>query len=876
MQSSGTGLKLKRVAFFLAVIITAGMPVFNSVIHAEFTINGGVFAASGAAGTAITENSFAGMKAYRLEVVGEIGRQTGGPNGACPEKILPANGAGLPALYSSEIQLIDQWSDAPQQGQTGVVLAQTYNGQFPGCVWNGASYVGAVKKVITSADILGTGATFPDLRLQQVPNPVSSTVNFFDATLTWTGIPQDQYNLISSYTVFRSLTSNGTYTAISYTAAQVQGGTVSFTDTGLTAATTYYYKIAVNFEWDNSGNPLAPYLVSDAQSNTTSVTTKTINTVDLVYFLRVVPTATITVSTGQLFKVVAEADNNSAVQMLNVTPSLLTINGTAGSVVLFDGPSPVNYPTIDSPDRKNFTWTYSANAAGVLTLTGSVTATDSSGTFYQGVPKSSFQITVKSAASLASQVSAQPVTASVGQLITVVMSVTNSGQSDSNSTAPSITIIGSSILTPVATPASGVVVPGSGGSHQFIWTYSAGGPGTVYFSTTASGLDQYSSAPVTSISAPSHSVIVQTPANLSSQLIAPVLVSSGQVFTVQLVVTNSGQAAADNVYPLVVTNSASAAFNQTFPSTFTMPGNSVHVFQWTYLGGASSTSVIFSALAEGVDDNSGLAANSFWNTQTVTVQSRPVLTAAFSASPLQASTTQMITVILTITNTGDATADSIMPNPSLPGQSNLFTTNISGPSPTITSLLGHTTTAFTWVYRANQPGTDIYTSSVTAVDDNEKTHVVNSNTGSVTVNIQGAANLNSYLAAFPGKISTGQTLTVTLTVSNTGAAGANNIVPQLFTAGPGSATLSLLASPSPGSFSLSGNTFNTFTWTYSATGHGSINFQARADGQDANGLFVVSSFPNPVTVLAQNSSALVSSITSSPSNVPTSAVRSEE
>ena len=47
MQSSGTGLKLKKVAFFLAVLISAGMPVFNSALHAEFMLSGFVFTSSG-------------------------------------------------------------------------------------------------------------------------------------------------------------------------------------------------------------------------------------------------------------------------------------------------------------------------------------------------------------------------------------------------------------------------------------------------------------------------------------------------------------------------------------------------------------------------------------------------------------------------------------------------------------------------------------------------------------------------------------------------------------------------------------------------------------------------------------------------------------
>src|SRR5208337_503020 len=157
-----------------------------------------------------------------------------------------------------------------------------YNGQNG---WTGNPYVGAVSAVISASDIFASTTNMPSMKIQQIPSPSLQTASYYSLALTWTGMTNDPDDLIMGYTVYRSTLPAGTYTALTYTAAQNAGGQVSFTDAGLSAGTTYYYKIGVNYLWDGSGNTVN-YYSSDALSNSMSAATKNVDTTDLKFSLQ--------------------------------------------------------------------------------------------------------------------------------------------------------------------------------------------------------------------------------------------------------------------------------------------------------------------------------------------------------------------------------------------------------------------------------------------------------------------------------------------------------------------------------------------------------------------------------------------------------------
>ncbi|HDQ26601.1 MAG TPA: hypothetical protein ENN43_07670, partial [bacterium] len=863
-------LKLKSAAV-IAVCLFAVVLFFPGEAKAEFTLMGNVFAAGGTSGTASTENSLASLSAYRIGIPGQIGKQKNGEDPQCEEKIFGADPMGFPAYYLTDVQSLDQWVDSPAAGQSVVAVLQTYAGQFANCAWTGAAYVAARKKTITSDDIIDLSLVFDDATMAAVPQPVSQTVSYYDATLTWAGISQDPDNVISSYTVYRSTAPGSGFQALTYTAKQEKGGTVTFTDASLNTATTYYYKIAVNFEWGGTGNTINPYFISEARSNTVSVTTLAANDTDLILNLRYSPSSAQTVSTGQIITLIGSVYNNGTEYIENITMSPLVVSGTAGSMVLLSGPVPASVASLEDGSTVYFTWTYSANGTGSMQFTGSAQGTgQSSGTIYLARERSSHIYTIQTAASLSSEQSVSRNTASVGQELTVILTVTNSGQAASNNTTAGINVVGVSgtntfnAVSLAAGPGSGIIIPG-GNAGYFTWRYSVTGTGTVYFSSFATGYDANSGNTVNTVAAPSSNILLQTPSALTADIVSPASVSLSQVFTVLMRVTNTGQAAANTIAPNLTLSGGgtTSLLSGPSPASFNLSGGSTANFTWTYSATGAGT-VNFSGYAAGTDANSGAGVQSASVNVNTVIQTRPNLQAVAFIWPSQVSVGQAITMVLRVSNEGQATANSLQPVPSLPGKSGTGDASFSsGPNPSLLAyLLGGTQNSFTWIYNASVSGNFSFSSRAEGLDANEGTSVASNAASSGAITIQTAANLISQVHVSQTQISTGNYLTVRLTVTNTGQAGANNVAPELNLIG--SAGYFLDDGPSPASTSIGGGLSAEFTWIYLMQSGGNLQFNGRAAGQDANsGSVVASSFTNR-DVIVQEAAVLISSISVSP------------
>lgn len=151
---------------YTVFIILISILLFSDISYsAEYILYGEVFAANGTSGTPSTENSFAGLYAYRLGIDGQIGNQYNGENTYCPDKIYEATGSGDPAYFFSDVGS-NAWSTPPAAGQVVIAVVQTYSGQFASCAWNGQAYVGATKATITAQDILNSQTNFPDIQME--------------------------------------------------------------------------------------------------------------------------------------------------------------------------------------------------------------------------------------------------------------------------------------------------------------------------------------------------------------------------------------------------------------------------------------------------------------------------------------------------------------------------------------------------------------------------------------------------------------------------------------------------------------------------------------------------------------------------------------
>lgn len=254
---------MKKIILIVVFII-----IISSVYAGSFTVFGKVYNEDGSKGTSLTANSYCGLKAYRKSIPDEIGAQNIGPDINCPQKIFPTdyNGQDTSAYFNSDVGSYN-WSTVVNVGQYVITVAEVYENQFPLCLWEGISYIGARKIVLSQQNVDDSGVDMPDTRLESIPAPQPQTISSDTVTLIWTGLSYDPDNLITGYTVYRSTEPGGVggYMQLTATANQIKGGQVSYTDTGLSQGITYYYKIAVNFEW-GGGNGAPDYFISNAMS----------------------------------------------------------------------------------------------------------------------------------------------------------------------------------------------------------------------------------------------------------------------------------------------------------------------------------------------------------------------------------------------------------------------------------------------------------------------------------------------------------------------------------------------------------------------------------------------------------------------------------
>src|SRR5206468_11242961 len=114
-----------------------------------------------------------------------------------------------------------------------------------GCTISGLGNGTTYTFTVTASNALGTGANSNSMSATPATTPGAPTLNSATAgtnsvSLAWTA-PASGGSAITNYKVYRS-TSSGTETLLT-----TLGNVTGFTDTGLTAGTTYIYKMsAVN------------------------------------------------------------------------------------------------------------------------------------------------------------------------------------------------------------------------------------------------------------------------------------------------------------------------------------------------------------------------------------------------------------------------------------------------------------------------------------------------------------------------------------------------------------------------------------------------------------------------------------------------------
>ncbi len=343
--------------------------------------------------------------------------------------------------------------------------------------------------------------------------------------------------------------------------------------------------------------------------------------------------------------------NTGTAQAGTVSPTAYPgLSGTANALVAIS--SSFNVVTLAAGTSASFTYTFSAQSVGTVTLTSTAHGNDVNS--LQGLTSnaaSSPLISIFQPSSLAASIAVSPVAVKQGDTLTMVMTVNDlagsSGALNVQPSAPTVSPADATLLTgPV--PSLPQPIP-SGSSTSFTWTFSAitNSPNPISFAASATGFDANSGLAVTSPYVTGTAQISSSTPVLAAnwQTLIPVTATVGQQVTAILTISNTNLlVAATNVsvssygvntalpatniggvQPLVVPNLAGGG-STSFTFRYSFGGAGTAVFTATAMAGPGAISVSNSSSA-------------------VLVQTPPALsTTAVSLSPNPVSVGQLITL----------------------------------------------------------------------------------------------------------------------------------------------------------------------------------------------------------------------------------------
>ena len=153
------------------------------------------------------------------------------------EVVSAAVGAPTPGFWRADVgtSLVTQW----QPGDDHLVVVDRENNTG---LATHAGYYGVINKNITSSD----PDQYSAMTLRPIPVP-TATAGTNSITVTWTaavadvGTPDRSATNISNYEVFRSTNAAGPFTSL----GTVSSSTLTFTDSTVTAGTTFFYQIGL-------------------------------------------------------------------------------------------------------------------------------------------------------------------------------------------------------------------------------------------------------------------------------------------------------------------------------------------------------------------------------------------------------------------------------------------------------------------------------------------------------------------------------------------------------------------------------------------------------------------------------------------------------
>jgi len=357
------------------------------------------------------------------------------------------------------------------------------------------------------------------------------------------------------------------------------------------------------------------------------------------------------------------------------------------------------------------------------------------------------------------------------------------------------------------------------------------------------------------------------PAKLASTLAAPARVELGTQAEVDLVLTNTGQAALISPSILLLADAGLAVVAVPGAGTAIQPGQTLHLV--ALIAAKSRGPATLMLQAKGLDAFDGSSVNVVGSTSTVVV-APATLSVATVPVPDLVSAGQSMDLVATVTNQGDVDALAVaLSAPTVTGSGGAVVDSVPPPQ----DIPAGASRTFHIAAHATSPGAVSLAGTATGADAITGAQVSVPAKWDI-VFVQAAAQISARWLTVPPVIAPSQTFTATLGVSNTGEALARGVAPV---PNPPSvvanATATLSASSAPAPVDVPGRSTVVFSWTFTAGGMApdSFTLTAGATGSDANSgaALTASSVASPAIAL-RSPSVLVASM-----SAPAAALRGD-
>lgn len=552
------------------------------------------------------------------------------------------------------------------------------------------------------------------------------------------------------------------------------------------------------------------------------------------------------VSTGQEFSLALEVGNTGQTLARAVTATA----DIPGGIRLLAAPEPVDIP---GGEARSFVWRLRAEAAGSPVFTVSASGTEVlTGQEVRAGPLTTAPLTVQRAAELSAELGV-PAQASVGQEVSISLTVTNTGEATAEAVTPVLELPSKVDVLSQPDPARLV----GGERHTFTWRVRPQAPGTAMFTASATGTDANSGAVCATPSLKEPLKVEKMGELVGAVAVAPTQVSVGQLVTVELRVRNDGDAKVRDITASARGAGGGALQPRSSPAVLAqLLGGTEHLFTWTFEA-TGPGQVLLELSASGFDGNSGMPVTMPpLTSEPVTVQRPSALTATWAPVPERLNVGQVLRVALTVTNTGEALASRVTPSaPTVTGAA----TRVSGPTPASLELAGGQSGVFSWEYEAGAEGTVSFQASATANDGNSGAALSAPEVGTGPVTVQRPAQLAGTPPPFPSRLNIGQSVELAIQVANTGASTATavTLVPSGLS---GAEHLEGSVDPVPLSADIAGGASQAFVWAVKGASEGAVLATVGASGTDAVDGRALSMAPVNVRIEVQRPAALTASL----------------